>query len=346
MPRPINSQELLKQVSRSFYLTLRILPQSINGSISIAYLLARAADTIADTQLIEVSRRHEALRQLRVGIQAASEKRAGPLPDFGDLAEAQEMIAGEGTAGERTLLERIEELLGLLRSLEYDDRHRIGKLLDTITRGQEDDLLLFGAHRGSIIALKSDEELDRYTYHVAGCVGEFWTDMCRAHVFPNARLDDDRLRASGVRFGKGLQLVNILRDLPKDLSRGRCYIPEEQLALCGLAPGNLAEPSAMEKFRPLYAMYLERAENCLSAGWEYTTSLPFRHMRIRLACAWPLLIGIRTLGRLQTANILDPHSRIKISRAEIRRLLLRSLVLYPFPKNWNELFVKWKNAAE
>jgi farnesyl-diphosphate farnesyltransferase len=340
MPRSGKSQELLKQVSRSFYLTLRVLPRSINSPISIAYLLARAADTIADTRLIEVSRRHKALQQLRAGVQDACERRTASPPNFGDLAEAQETVAGEGTQGERTLLEHIDDLLGLLRSLEHEDRIRIGKLLDIITRGQEDDLLLFGTNPECIVAFKSDEQLDRYTYQVAGCVGGFWTDMCRAHVFPKARLDDDLLRRDGIRFGKGLQLVNILRDLPKDLRRGRCYIPEEQLAPWGLAPGNLADPATMERFRPLYSRYLERAESYLSAGWQYTASLPFRFMRIRLACAWPLLIGIETLKKLRTANILDHHCRVKISRAEIRRLILRSLVLYPFANRWNELFVK------
>jgi farnesyl-diphosphate farnesyltransferase len=344
MRRPVKSQALLKQVSRSFYLTLRILPPSIRRPISIAYMLARAADTITDTQLIETSRRHEALLELRASIQDACEVRTGHLPDFGDLARAQEMIAGEGTAGERTLLERIEELLGLLRSLEFDDRQRVGRLLDTITRGQESDLLLFGANTDGIVALKTDEELDRYTYQVAGCVGEFWTDMCRAHLFPRAELDGSQMRANGVRFGKGLQLVNILRDLPKDLQRGRCYIPEEQLARRGLAAAHLADPNAMKNFRPLYSVYLERAESYLSAGWKYTISVPFRCMRVRLACAWPLLIGIRTLERLRTADILAHHSRIKISRADIRRLLLATLVLYPFPKSWNKLFTKQMNA--
>ena len=62
-------QDLLKQVSRSFYLTLRVLPHSINEQLRLAYLLARAADTVADTQLVEVGRRREALLQIRKSVQ-------------------------------------------------------------------------------------------------------------------------------------------------------------------------------------------------------------------------------------------------------------------------------------
>ena len=77
-----------------------------------------------------------------------------------------------------------------------------------------------GASAQSLVALRTDEELDDYTYRVAGCVGEFWTKMCRAHLFPRAPLDDAFLLANGVRFGKGLQLVNILRDVAADLRHG------------------------------------------------------------------------------------------------------------------------------
>ena len=44
--------QLLKQTSRSFYLTLRVLPGAIRPQIGLAYLLARTTDTIADTELV------------------------------------------------------------------------------------------------------------------------------------------------------------------------------------------------------------------------------------------------------------------------------------------------------
>jgi farnesyl-diphosphate farnesyltransferase len=329
---------LLKHVSRSFYLTLRVLPYSIKRPIGIAYLLARAADTVADTELVEIPRRQEALKQLRSAIAEICAGRAAALPDFGDLAEAQETITGEGTSGERELLRRASEVLLVLRNLAAEDRIRIGKLLNTIVEGQQGDLTRFPPASGRISALNTEQELDGYMYAVAGCVGEFWTDMCLAHVFPAARLDEKWLQSNGVRFGKGLQLVNILRDIPKDLHRGRCYIPANRLADQRLNPGDLLNPSAMERFRPLYDKYLDQAERYLSSGCEYTTALPFRCLRVRLACAWPLLIGSSTLKALRTANVLDEAQRVKISRPETRRLMIRSVIFYPFPPAWNRLF--------
>src|SRR5438034_10320920 len=55
---------LLKQVSRSFYLTLRALPRPIRPHIGVAYLLARASDTIADTDIVPVEPRLRALQEL------------------------------------------------------------------------------------------------------------------------------------------------------------------------------------------------------------------------------------------------------------------------------------------
>ena len=59
---------LLRATSRSFYLTLRVLPRAIRPQIGLAYLLARATDTIADTKIVPVERRLEALRALRARI--------------------------------------------------------------------------------------------------------------------------------------------------------------------------------------------------------------------------------------------------------------------------------------
>ena len=63
---------LLKEVSRSFYLTLRLLPGAIRPQISLAYLLARATDTIADTEIVPIAQRLEALQFLRDRILAKS----------------------------------------------------------------------------------------------------------------------------------------------------------------------------------------------------------------------------------------------------------------------------------
>ena len=320
---------LLRDVSRSFYLTMRMLPESIRPQISLAYLLARATDTIADTDLVPMEDRLTALANLQQRILG---EREIPVNLVG-LANRQTDDA------ERILLERIEEALSVLTRFAYSDQQRIREVLQTITSGQELDLKRFNnPSSGIITALEKESELDDYTYRVAGCVGEFWTKICRGHLFPTTPLDDARLMANGIRFGKGLQLVNILRDLPTDLKSGRCYLPLERLDAIGLRPNDLANPEMESAFRALYHGYLDQAHEHLSAGWTYTNSLPARFIRLRLACAWPLIIGARTIAKLRKTNILKENTRVKVSRSEIYSIILQSILRYPFKGAWNRLF--------
>jgi len=340
MPNALN--DLLRATSRSFYLTLRVLPARVRPQIGLAYLLARTTDTIADTELVPLAQRLDALQQLRERIRGQS---SAPL-DFGGLARQQ------GSPAEKLLLEKVEDSLALLQAISPEDLQRVREVLATITSGQELDLRRFAPQASTfprdedrlklglrpIIALETEAELDDYTYRVAGCVGEFWTKICRAHLFPRARLDEPQFIADGIRFGKGLQLVNILRDLPADLSRGRCYLPAEKLEPAHLLPETLLSAANEAKFLKLYREYLDQAELHLRAGWKYTNTLPPGQFRVRLACAWPVLIGARTIERLRAAGVGELRRRVKVPRGEVRGIMLRSVLACPFPDAWRRLF--------
>jgi len=322
---------LLRDVSRSFYLTLRVLPGGIGRPIGLAYLLARATDTIADTELVPVEQRLQALEALRVRILG---ERSTPL-DFSDLVAAQD--AGSSPA-EQLLLVRIEEALAALGGLAPGDVGRIRSVLEVITGGQALDLKRFGhLGAGGLAALPDAAALDDYTYRVAGCVGEFWTRMCLAHLFKVNAAFEQRLLADGIRFGQGLQLVNILRDLPKDLGNGRCYLPADALSEAGLSPADLRDPANEGRLKPVYDRWLQRADAHLDAGWRYTTSLPRGQVRMRLACAWPALLGMRTLQKLRGGGVLDPGRRIKVTRAEVKGVLWRSVIRLPVSRWWDGL---------
>ena len=87
---------LLKATSRSFYLTLRVLPARVRPQIGLAYLLARTTDTIADTELVPVQGRLDALESLRGRILGET----GGTLDFGSLALGCALPA-KGFAGAR-----------------------------------------------------------------------------------------------------------------------------------------------------------------------------------------------------------------------------------------------------
>jgi farnesyl-diphosphate farnesyltransferase len=331
-----NLNDLLKKTSRSFYLTLAVLPAAVRPQIGLAYLLARTTDTIADTEIVPLDQRLAALQKLRARILGQS---SAPL-NFGALAEHQ------GSPVERALLEKTEAAIAEFQKLSAADLKLVRDVLATITSGQELDLRRFAnASPEQIVALETAAELDDYTWRVAGCVGEFWTKICRAHLFPRAQLDERRFITHGVRFGKGLQLVNILRDLPADLKKGRCYLPMEKLEPAKLFPEILLSPVNEAKFLPLFHKHLDEAESHLRAGWIYTNTLPFGQFRVRLACAWPLLIGMRTIERLRAANVIELRQRVKVPRGEVRGILLRSALACPLPSMWRRLFPADRKAV-
>ncbi len=331
--------DLLKRVSRSFYLTLRVLPADVRRPVGLAYLLARTTDTVADTALVPAADRLATLDTFRRGI-----LHGGVQLDLSQFltppaSSPRPTTTPQASDAERALLTRATETLQALNELPQADRQMVNKVLEIIISGQALDLERFAqASVESLVALRSETELDDYTYRVAGCVGEFWTETCRAHLFPEATFDMECLLRRAVRFGKGLQLVNILRDVPEDLRHGRCYLPADRLAEHGLEPSRLLDPAAMAALTPLYREFLARAEGLLADGWTYANMLPRNQARVRLACAWPILIGVRTLARLRASNVLDPSRRVKLSRSEVRRLLAASVWCYPRRRAWERLF--------
>jgi farnesyl-diphosphate farnesyltransferase len=230
---------------------------------------------------------------------------------------------------ERALLERLPELLAAYRALAPADRARSQVVLLTLTQAMLEALDRFPAEdAGRRGALETAADLDRYTYMNAGCVGEFWTEMVVAHRPRCAGWNVPLMRGRGARFGQGLQLVNVLRDLPRDLRIGRCYLPRTELEAAGLAPEALLDPGSLPRVRPLLATLVKQALAHLEQGLVYTLAVPRREPRLRLACAWPLLIGLGTLARLTRAtNLLDPDLTVKITRPELRRLLAVSTAL-------------------
>jgi hypothetical protein len=62
-----------------------------------------------------------------------------------------------------------------------------------------------------------------------------------------------------------------------------------------------------------------------------------------LACAWPVLIGVKTLKRLRHENPLDAARRVKVSRAEVRSLITNTVLKYPFARSWQNLFSQAKS---
>ena len=158
---------ILRSVSRSFYLSIRLLPAQLRDPIALAYLLARATDTLADTAEASATLRDKSLQKLAHAIQGSlSENEVSGLRE--SFAPLQK------NAAERALVEALPSCLGWLEHLQESDRDDVRAVLKHINAGQLLDVRRF-VETTEVCALATESDLDEYTYLVAGCVGEFWT---------------------------------------------------------------------------------------------------------------------------------------------------------------------------
>lgn len=293
---------LLKGVSRSFYLSVRLLPGPLRDPVALGYLLARAGDTIADAPGLATAERLQALDRFihavdGVGAPPAIPLSTGMSPD------------------EQRLLGSLPQCIESLNSLAPGDREDIRTVLGHITHGQVLDVQRFGdASASQPRALSNTDELDEYTYLVAGCVGEFWTSLGLRHVPEFASLPEEEMHDLGRSYGMALQVINVLRDEEQDLRIGRRYLP----------PGSSREA------------WLDRAHAGLACGMRYVGAL--RSARVRVATALPALIGARTIALLRTQG---PGA--KMPRREVRAMLSRTALALGSDAFLQREFRRWDN---
>ena len=284
--------ELLKAVSRSFYLTIRFLPKEMRPAVALGYMLARATDSVADTSSSPLQLRTEILQRMGAVIAGgvSDEEKCALL-----LALKEKIAPGVDHAAERTLLCEFGTCLQALETFDAAQQKHIRKVLATIVNGQLWDLTAF-AERDTV---SDDEETRRYTYSVAGCVGEFWTDL--GYTTMGERFCEASRReimtAAGIRFGQGLQLINILRDMEEDSARGRHY-------LCS-AP----------------AKWLHRAESYMNDGIDYSRRLGT--FSLRFASMLPAIIGKKTIMLLHSVPL--GKGKVKIKRSAVYGSMLQAL---------------------
>ena len=311
--------DILRGVSRTVYLSLRVLPKDLRVPVGLAYLLARAADTISDTRLLAPDQRLKYLLAFRAQVQGPANVKV--------LRELATMVTDkQALPYERSLLGLLPEAFSMLEALDGSDRSRVRSVMVTLTQGMEMDLTTFPPEgSGRISALKDLSQLDRYIYYVAGCVGEFWTEITMAHTEPLRHWSGERMSEIGVRFGKALQMTNVLRDMSKDLRIGRCYLPEAELGRAGVTPEDLLDSTAGPRARPVLVAGIETALAHYRAAEEYLRAIPRRCFRLRLAALWPVLIGLATLAKVASnEHWLDPDKPSKVSRKWVYRTLLLS----------------------
>jgi len=221
-------------------------------------------------------------------------------------------------------MEVVSGSLAWLGTMRGEARVAVLEVLERIIAGQILDIERFPGD-GRLRSLKTAEELDDYTWRVAGCVGEFWTRLCASELkgaFEEG-VAEEAMVADGIGMGKALQLINILRDVGKDMKLGRCYLPEEDWRKVGI--GSVEEiRGESRKLRPVWEHWAGVCDGHLEEGLRYVCGL--RETKLRYATALPLMLAFGTLRKLRAASWEEVLSGVKISRLDVARLLTETLV--------------------
>ena len=195
---------VLQETSRTFAIPIGRLPTPLQQAVAPAYLCMRALDEIEDHPGLGNQEKATLLQNISRTLQA----HIGVLSPSRILAELEITL----TPYWQHLPEVSRRLGDWLANAPTGISARI---LDA-TAAMADRMAFWAGKEWSI---QSEADLHGYTFSVAGSVGLLLCDIWA--WFDHTELD----RIAAVQFGRGLQVVNIIRNRPEDLERGADYFP-------------------------------------------------------------------------------------------------------------------------
>ena len=273
-------------VSRSFALTIPMLPEPLEDYIANAYLLCRIADTIEDDP--------QTVAEHKIPWLKSFAKFA--LGNFGDelslLAlhhQALELTHG-AIAEERLLIEDMVAVIERTASYPPKIKQILGKGVSILAFGMAKSLDGF--------EIKDRNDVDHYCYFVAGVVGELLAALFSEH---NHKIDREALMALAVSFGEGLQLTNILKDRAVDAKREVSFLPK-------------GDAVSIEQ------EYLSLCQGHLDDALDFICKIPSEENGIRRFCYINILMATATLKKI-SKNSQQGALSLKISRRQVKILL-------------------------
>jgi len=310
-------RDMLPKVSRTFAPTIRLLPKPLNLYVTVAYLLCRIADTVEDSSALALDQKKELLQRYAQIFEAGNPKAQNTFSDY-------VAVLPLGSADDE-LVHNLKRVLNVLHTFSPTMQRHIGKWVVEMSLGMRK--FAQSLHKNPFSFLHSLSDLDEYMYYVAGTVGYLLTELFSYYsgkITPSLK---SRLEQFAEPFGKGLQMVNIIRDMSGDLKRGQSYIPDELLQKYRLTRQSIFERENADRAEELFNELIAKAVGYLDKALNYILLIPKDERRIRLFCILPVFWAMRTLQKIQQ-NSLDllESDKIKISHSLIRREYFLALI--------------------
>ncbi|MEZ4386589.1 MAG: squalene/phytoene synthase family protein [Candidatus Krumholzibacteriia bacterium] len=314
-------EAMLPAVSRTFALCIRFLPEDLRRSVTLSYLLCRVADTVEDAPELASADKAALLARL-----------VGALDDPTISLEPLHAVFAARTDADAHLTARAADVLAVFHAQPVRVRDAVAPWVAEMCRGMAE----FAAREPEVgdgvggrplRGLRSEADLDRYCYFVAGTVGRLLTALFAAERPQLSPATIRGLESRAEDFGTGLQLVNILADVARDHERGVCYVPEQWRRQAGIGGADLLSAAQRPATRRVLTALAERARFRLRAARDYCQLLPHGEYQLRLFCLVPYFLALRTLRAL----LADPRypsagQRVKVGRSVVHRTLVAAQV--------------------
>lgn len=311
-------RQMLPRVSRTFAACIELLPQPLDHQVLVAYLLCRIADTAEDAPALPRADKHRLLAAFRTSLDEGAGEAAGWRDAFAAAASDDEILARD-----------VHRTLAQYRSFPAAVRAAIRPWVQEMCDGMAGFADL-QPRPGEFQALERVEDLDRYCWYVAGTVGHLLTELFALHAPRISGTRYERLKDRATDFGLGLQLVNIIKDVADDRTRGWSFVPRQLCESTGLPADQLLDPGRGDASRQVMDRLITKAHGHLDRALEYCTLLPANEYRIRLFCLAPLYFAIRTLVAAENdPRLLDPAHKVKITRPQVYRTLAMGYLVAP-----------------
>jgi phytoene synthase len=254
-------------------------------------------------------------------------KRRGTTALYAFCRRADDIVDDAPDPGRaRSVLDAFEGDLGVALAGGHSGDPVIRAVVDTVRR-----YAIPAGHLHAVVAgVRMDldrstygtfAELEEYCRRVAGAVG-----LASLHVWGFRR--EPGVEAAAHACGLAFQLTNILRDIPEDTGRGRCYLALEDLATCGCDLDELRAGHIGPQWDELAAVYARRAAACFRAaeGLDRALSTDGRIIfRAMFGGYRELFLAVCRSG----ARIF--HARVRPSRTRLVASMLSTVALGPRP---------------
>jgi farnesyl-diphosphate farnesyltransferase len=307
-------REILPEVSRTFALSIRLLPGDLGNAVRTAYLICRIADTIEDEP--DLTADHKAV--LFDALSGCFDHR-----DAAGEFSSQASVVG-GDPAHVKLVRNTPLVFAAYWELSDESRRSVRQWVNEMIAGMRKFSLTYP--RG--VRIQTVEEYKEYCYYVAGTVGYLLTDLWHEHSPSIGRRQYAALRERCRAFAEALQTVNILKDVARDAEHeNSIYIPQDLLRAHGSGHATILAADRAGETRAALGALVQLAWHDLDEATAYLLSIPRRAVSIRLFCALPLLFAYATLRDLtRNPDALARSEVVKISRSEVKSLTLLSML--------------------